>query len=70
MTDEQKQHILRITETFKTKATAKYEAGVKEHGGNLWDEGALTLVEMAMEEAIDSYVYLSTLRDRIIGDDL
>lgn len=67
MTDEQKEHVGSIILDFSRKAQAKYEAGVKEHGGNLWEVPTLDLIEYAMEEAIDEYVYLYTLKQQILN---
>lgn len=67
MTNEQHEHIGKIVLDFSRKANEKYEKGVIEHGGNLWEHETLWLVEQAMDEAIDQYVYLYTLREKIRG---
>ena len=64
MKKAQIQHINDITTSFKELATAKYFRGCNEHGGNLWDVQGL--IDMAMEECIDQFIYLSTLREQII----
>jgi len=64
MRKAQKQHINDITNLFKELATTKYEKGCSEHGGNLWEVQGL--IDMAMEECIDQFIYLSTLREQII----
>lgn len=66
MTEEQQAHVDRIKSDFRGKVQAKYANGVKEHGGNLWERDALYLVEQAMDEAMDQYVYLHTLRERLL----
>lgn len=66
MSPEQEAHIQAIIGRFTKEAYHKYAAGVAEHGGNLWDLSDTKLVEAAMEEAIDQYVYLYTLREKIL----
>jgi hypothetical protein len=64
MTSKQKEHINNICKYFKDKAVNKYKKGAKEHGGNLWEvEG---LIDMALDEVIDQFIYLTTLRQQII----
>lgn len=67
MTEDQQNHIDSIVEDFAIKATAKYEAGAKEHGpGAIWDLSSLKLIDSALEEAIDQYVYLYTLKEKLL----
>lgn len=58
-------HLERIQYDFQQEVKAKYEKGVKEHGGNLWEKSDLYHIEEAMHEAVDLYVYLHDLRDNI-----
>ena len=67
MTNEQEQHLKRIKANFAAKVEAKYRAGQKEHGGDLMHNNALTLVDMAISEAIDQVVYLETIREVLVG---
>lgn len=67
MTPEQEQHLKRIKASFATKVEAKYRAGQKEHGGDLMYNNALTLVDMAISEAIDQVVYLETIKEVLVG---
>lgn len=41
----------------------KYEKGVEEHGGKLWEKR--DLIDMAIDEAVDQVVYLLTLKQQI-----
>ena len=65
MTPEQKTHVARIDATFSSLMTKKYEAGQKEHGGNLFEVSITELVDFAIEEAIDQVVYLLTLKEQL-----
>lgn len=66
-------HLARILDRFNRDATAKYEAGQEQHGGNLWEKPGM--LEHAIEEAIDLVIYLYTMleqrdnRSRITGRD-
>lgn len=65
MTPEQEKHLEDIKDSFAEEVTRKYTGGVKQHGGNLWEKGMEFQIEQAMQEAIDMYVYLYTLREDI-----
>jgi hypothetical protein len=60
MTEEQQEHIVRIQLDFNAMSQKKFEAGAREHGGDLRDMTILQLIENAMDEAIDQFVYLHT----------
>lgn len=55
-------HLMRILDKFSADARAKYEAGQREHGGELWEKPGM--LEHAIEEAIDMVVYLYTLKEQ------
>lgn len=65
LTPEQDKHIRQIQDDFSTAVRLKYTEGVKEHGGNIWD--LPNLIDEAMKEVIDLYVYLHTLRGQLHG---
>lgn len=65
MTTAQEAHLLAIKERFARAVDAKYRTGAAEHGGNLWDNDALKLIDLAIEEAVDQVTYLMTLRDKV-----
>ena len=67
MTEKQKQHVDDLAYGFSTLMKLKYERGVQEHGGNVWDKTSLDLVEEAISENIDQFVYLYTLREKLLG---
>ena len=55
-------HVKRILDQFGRDLHAKYEAGQKEHGGNLWEKPGM--LAHAIAEAIDLVVYLYTLQEQ------
>jgi hypothetical protein len=64
-------HIARIKAAFGAHMQEKYLRGQAEHGGSLETKESLVwLLDMLEEEVIDAYVYLRTLRERILGRDL
>lgn len=67
VTPEQKRHITDIQLEFDELSSRKYRKGVEEHGGNLWEAAPLTLLDFAIDEAIDQVVYLLTLRKKLLG---
>ena len=60
MTDEQEDHLARLIEDFTAAADKKYRVGQQEHGGNLWDLGAIKLLKESEKEFIDGFVYTHT----------
>ena len=61
MTPQQEAHLQRIKDEFVREVDAKYRKGQIEHGGNLFEKPGM--LDMALEEVIDLYVYLRTLKD-------
>lgn len=68
MTPQQEVHVQKIEAQFAHQMRMKYAKGAKEHKGNLFDLPAIVLVQNAIDEAIDQFVYLVTLRDRLVKD--
>ncbi len=66
MTKQQELHLLSIKRKFDIEVDNKYRKGVKEHGGNLWEMNELDLLDSAIEETIDQYTYLITLRGKML----
>lgn len=66
MTEEQEAHLTDIQEAFDMMVSEKYRKGAKEHGGNLTGKSLAWYVEQAIDEAIDSFVYLYTLRQTLL----
>lgn len=65
MTPEQEQHLLRIKQTFDIAVDSKYRIGQKEHSGDLFKKSKEELLEEAINECIDQFVYLVSLRDKL-----
>lgn len=66
MTQDQERHLNIIKEQFELKVDKKYRAGQSEHGGDLWTMDLLKLVDNSIDEAIDQFVYLTTLREQLL----
>lgn len=56
-------HATDLAQEAATLIRAKYEAGQREHGGELWRKTGI--IDMAIDEAVDQIVYLLTLRDQL-----
>ena len=65
MTFAQRSHANHIAQRFAAKIMAKYERGVIEHGGNLWERPPRELLDYAIDEAVDQACYLMTLREEL-----
>lgn len=65
LTYEQTAHLSRLVTEFEHKLEAKYTKGAEEHGGDLRDLTPLQLIDNALDEVIDQWVYLSTLREKL-----
>ena len=55
----------RIKNRLVQTVDSKYKAGAREHDGDLLDMPILQLLNEAIEENIDQFTYLTTLRDAI-----
>jgi len=62
MTNEQKQSMEDAVKAFMDKATLKYVAGQKEHGGNLWEKP--DLLDRMEEEVIDQWFYIQAMKQQ------
>lgn len=65
MTPDQEKHLLTIKNYFNLISDVKYRKGQAEHGGNLTDMPVLDLIDASIEEAVDQFVYLTTLRHKL-----
>lgn len=65
MTSEQEEHLLDIKRSFALAVDKKYRKGQAEHGGDLVEASRTNLIDCAIDEAIDLYVYLTTLRSKL-----
>lgn len=66
MTNEQEAHLAIIKMTFDMLVDNKYRKGQEEHGGNLMNQSEMSLVDSAIDEAIDQVVYLLTLKQKML----
>lgn len=65
LSDDQTEHLFDIIDAFANKVEPKYREGAKEHGGNIWDMSNMKLLDEAINEAIDQFTYLYTLRQKL-----
>lgn len=68
MTLEQQAHLSRLTYNFALVLSTKYAKGAIEHGGNLWDKTPIQLLDEAIDECIDQFTYLMTLRSKMTNE--
>ena len=67
MPQAQESHLARVKAEFLSLVDAKYQAGAAEHGGELLALPDLTILDLAIEEAVDQVVYLLSLRENLTG---
>lgn len=65
MEQAQEQHLRRITNNFVLAMRKKYVAGAKKHGNDLLQMTTRQLLEEALEENYDQYVYLVTALEKL-----
>jgi len=63
MNKEQKESALKGIKRFNDLALKKYEAGQKEHGGNLWEKPGL--LESMEEEVLDQWHFIQALKQQL-----
>ncbi len=68
MTPDQERHLQSIKTYFEAASDAKYRAGQAEHGGDLFAMSVASLLDNAIEEALDLFIYLVSLKQKAIGD--
>lgn len=68
LTKAQKNHLRSIKIFFSDSADIKYVHGAKEHGGNLFDFSLLQLVDASLDECVDQFTYLTTLRAKLLKE--
>jgi len=62
MTPSQQYHLDGVLLYINDKITAKYTAGAKQHGGNLWEK---RLIGEVLDEVADLVVYVTTLKNQL-----
>ena len=68
LTKEQNDHLVSLIVYFAEAVTNKYVTGQKEHGGNIWDMSAERLLDEAINENLDQFTYLMTLKQKMKGE--
>lgn len=68
MTESQLKHLHQLQDSFAEQVALKYAKGALEHGGLLWDKETAWLLDQAIDEAIDQYVYLMTMKEKLNAD--
>lgn len=69
MTPEQHDHVRELQADFGRRAAAKYRRGVEEHGGDIRDLSILTLCEEMIAEAVDQFIYASTIYEKVVKEE-
>lgn len=67
MSPAQEAHLAKIQLEVNQRLSAKYRKGQAEHGGNLWDNPTLDVVNFAIDEAIDQLTYLLTIKEQLLN---
>jgi hypothetical protein len=66
MTPDQEAHLKKIKEQFALQVDLKYRSGQKEHGDNLYEMASMKVLNEAINEAVDLFVYLTTLKQQLL----
>ena len=69
MTQAQEAHLARVKAEFIALVDAKYRAGAAEHGGELLALPDLSILNLAIEEAVDQVAYLLSLKEKLVRRD-
>jgi hypothetical protein len=65
VTQGQEAHLERVKKEFVELVDAKYRAGAAEHRGELLALPDLSILDFAIDEAIDQVVYLLSLKEKL-----
>lgn len=68
LSPNQEAHLLRLQKAFARFLALKYTRGAKEHGGELLNYSPKELLDEAIDEVVDQYTYLMTLREKLFGN--
>ena len=69
MTQTQEARLARVKAEFIALVDAKYRAGAAEHGGELLALPDLSILDLAIEEAVDQVAYLLSLKEKLVRRD-
>lgn len=59
-------HLSTIQAEAISRINDKYRRGQVEHGGDLWKKDPIELIDDAIDEAVDQFVYLLTLKAQLL----
>ena len=65
MDKKQEKHLQDIKTAFDRWVDCKYRRGAKSHGGNLMNMAPDRVLDEAIDECVDMFTYLLTLRSKI-----
>lgn len=68
LTARQYEHCVEIGNAWKAAMEEKFLQGAKQHGGDLLDKTPLWLLNEAILENIDQFVYLYTLKQKLMKE--
>ena len=66
MTNKEEVHLIEIIKYFSIFVQDKYRKGAKEHGGGLLEYSEIKLLNEALAENVDQFVYLFTLKEKMM----
>lgn len=64
----QQLHLDNLVSYHCKEIRSKFRRGAEEHGGDLQDMSAIELVDNAIDETLDQFTYLYTLRQKLLSD--
>ena len=67
MTENSEKHLAWLKQEIADLVEIKYTLGAQEHGGDLTDMPVGKLIDEAIQENIDSLVYLLTAKQKLNG---
>lgn len=65
MTPQQEQHLQAVVKAAAELIETKYRIGQEKHGGNLFELSSSQLLDEALMEVTDLFVYLLTVKQKI-----
>ena len=65
LSQSQRFHLSTLNSTHKVLLSKKFKKGAEEHGGDLQDMPPMQLLDAAIDENIDQFVYLQTLKSKL-----
>lgn len=69
MDDRSEKLLTEMLSSLHSAVDEKFRKGKQEHGGFIGDIPTLKLIDAALDEAIDQYTYLYTLKQQLLAKD-